>query len=688
VVTPLQSAKNTLDGSSVTATFSTANLSAGSKIIVHASGGGTGTPAITSVTATGGNTLTQIGAASQGNARIYIYACDASGAGGSSMVGTKPTITATWSGSAGLGLVIQEVPGLLAGNTTAMVDGTPGTLTGTAASTGSPTYSDTTAGQYKVASYGDFGNGVTVVKAAAWTADANNVNASTSANCFVQYISSSGGTDTDGFTSADTSGWAIVEVAFKLASGAPGPVAANPGPARKANRKFTRGNRSKPRVQVPPPVAAVSPDLTLNAPGVEATGVSPQPVVEVDLPQTGVTATGTAPQATPSLSVLAGIPTATGTAPAPVPAPSAVAGIPTATGQDTAVPSLTVFAGIPTATGTVVAPSILTGLTVNAGIPTATGSAPQPVVAEQVIAGAPTATGSSPAPVQSVRPTVGIPTATGAASQPFVSEQVLAGIPVATGVAPAPTIITGTTVNAGIPTATGTAPAAVPQIAATPNGVAASGVAPQPVTAPSALAGIPAAAGSAAAVANIRPLAGIPTATGGVTQPVVSISVFGIVASATGTSVQPGIVTGLVVNAPAVTATGSAAQPVAAASVFALVAAATGSAPPTSHGVQAGIPTATGAAPQPTAAPSVFALVATASAIARPGVPVSVLPHVTARSVSVVSQRMSGVSSVTETRQGRSLPPYDRREGASAVSSKKTGGTTVTEKNPATGGVS
>ena len=94
---------------------------------------------------------------------MYIYAVDAAGSGGTTMVGTKPTITATWASGGGLGLVVQEVSGLLAGNTTAMVDGTPGTLTGSTTSTGSPTYSSTAANEFLVSAYADIGNGVTVV---------------------------------------------------------------------------------------------------------------------------------------------------------------------------------------------------------------------------------------------------------------------------------------------------------------------------------------------------------------------------------------------------------------------------------------------------------------------------------------------------------------------------------------------
>jgi hypothetical protein len=218
----LQSASGTTSGTSVSATFTTANVQAGNKIVVAASEGGTGAPAITSVQDGASNNWTQLGSASQGNARVYLYALDVPAGD----VGTKPTITATWSGAGGgLGIVIQEVSGLRTGNTTAMIDGTAATLTGTAATTGSPTYSSAASNEYLVSVYGDFGTGQTVGTASGWTADAHNVNNSTNADCLIQYKNSTGGSETDGFTAADPGGWAIVEVAFLLPA-----TAATPGP--------------------------------------------------------------------------------------------------------------------------------------------------------------------------------------------------------------------------------------------------------------------------------------------------------------------------------------------------------------------------------------------------------------------------------------------------------------------------
>ena len=275
--TPLQSNSASLDAASLGVAFTTANVSAGSKIIalVNTSNAG-GLPTISSVTATGGNTLVKVGGDAAGTvSRTAIYACDAEGTGGTTMVGTKPTITVNLSAAGGLSFVVQEVPGCLPGNTTAMVDGTAGTLTGTAATTGSPTYSDTVSLQYKVAVYGDAGNGVSVgVPASGWTADAKNINASAISNCLVQYRNSTGGTDADGYTTADTGGWSIVEVAFKLAGGASPVFAARPG--------TTWMRRFKHRQVLPQVATAVA--ATVTGPPVYPMG---HPVQARQLPQRG-----------------------------------------------------------------------------------------------------------------------------------------------------------------------------------------------------------------------------------------------------------------------------------------------------------------------------------------------------------------------------------------------------------------
>lgn len=208
----LQSASGSASASTVPATFTTANVQAGNKIIAVVSVGATTAPAVTSVKDAALNTWTQVGNANQANGRVYIFALDVPAGD----VGTKPTLTATSSGTPGLGIEILEVSGLLAGNTTAMCDGSAGTLTGTAASTGSPTYSSSAANEFLLSAYGDFGSGNTVVLAGGWTPGASNVNSSTNSNCLIQYKNSTGGAETDGFTTADAGGWAVAEIAFLL----------------------------------------------------------------------------------------------------------------------------------------------------------------------------------------------------------------------------------------------------------------------------------------------------------------------------------------------------------------------------------------------------------------------------------------------------------------------------------------
>lgn len=253
--TVVQSAKATTSGTTVAATFATANVQAGNKIIAYVSVGATGAPALVSVKDAALNTWTQVGNSNQANGRVYIYALDVP----SGDVGTKPTITATATSTPGLGIIIQEVSGLLAGNTTAMCDGAAGTLTGTAASTGNPTYTATAQSEFVVSAYGDFGTGNTVVIAADWTAETNNINTSTNSNCMVQYKNSTGVAEVDGFTSADTGGWAVAEIAFKLGVPTPTPVGQQLQPGSRTWRWRHR------RVQQPIQPAFAAPALNVTA---------------------------------------------------------------------------------------------------------------------------------------------------------------------------------------------------------------------------------------------------------------------------------------------------------------------------------------------------------------------------------------------------------------------------------------
>lgn len=330
-----------------------------------------------------------------------------------------------------------------------------------------------------------------------------------------------------------------------------------------------------------------------------------------------------------------------------------------------ASPDVTVTAPPATANGTS-QPQPVTAISPAAGIPAATGTAPQATPAPSALAGAAAAAGTAPQPVVQISAVPGVPTAAGG-DPAAASIAVLAGIPAATGTAPAPAIQTGLVVSAGIPVATGTAPAPVVSIAV--------------------LAGIPAAAGTAPAPAiSIGALAGLAAATGAAPAPVPAIAVKPGIPVATGAAPQPAIISGLAVSAPAVTCTGTAPAPGITASVFAGATAVTGSAPAPARGILALIASAAGTAPQPKAAAAAAAGIPAAAGTAPQATPVSVLPHVTARSTAAVTAVNTSAGTVTDPRDGTASVTATRMS-APAVTDPRDGTTTVTAPATSTAGV-
>ena len=171
--------------------YTTANLSAGTKLIAFICAGGGSNPEVTAMKDGASNAMTKLGAVLLGgtaaNGELSAWAMDTPAGD----VGTKPTITPTMAGgNQSLGIVIQEVSGLLAGNTTAMIDGTAATSSGSISSNGSvacAAYSTTAAGEYLVALGGD-DEASTLTWAnptgsTTYTRDAKAVNASVVFNC-------------------------------------------------------------------------------------------------------------------------------------------------------------------------------------------------------------------------------------------------------------------------------------------------------------------------------------------------------------------------------------------------------------------------------------------------------------------------------------------------------------------------
>lgn len=209
-------------GASLTVSY-TSNVSSGTKLICAVSVSTTsGSSPVTSVQDAALNSMTQVGGAlNSGNCWVGLYAMDTPAGD----VGTQPAIKVSLSDNNGCSVLIQEVSGLLAGNTTAMVDGTAATNTGSSALTApSGTYSTTAANEYLLAVFGDNGGPETVTKPSRFTTtDTHSVNANGSANCLAAYVNSSGGSG-EGGTNAEwsmTGGpyWGNILVAFKLGSG-------------------------------------------------------------------------------------------------------------------------------------------------------------------------------------------------------------------------------------------------------------------------------------------------------------------------------------------------------------------------------------------------------------------------------------------------------------------------------------
>lgn len=202
-------------------TFTTANLSSGTKIIVAVSYWHGSAVSITTVKDGAGNNWTKIGAQALGDnqGENSLWALDVPAGD----VGTKPTITATGSGGTGgdMAILAQEVSGLLAGSTTAMCDGTLASVSGTATgSTGSPSYSTGASGEYLVAMYGDDSGANTWTIPSGYTGDPAGLNANATENIQIAYANSAGGTEAGAYSiSGNVAGWAVLLVAFKLAAG-------------------------------------------------------------------------------------------------------------------------------------------------------------------------------------------------------------------------------------------------------------------------------------------------------------------------------------------------------------------------------------------------------------------------------------------------------------------------------------
>jgi hypothetical protein len=228
----LQSNLGALDPGVISQTYLN-NVVSGSKLIAYITCGGGNNPEVTAIKDGALNAMTKLVSvfnnADQASGELSIWAMDTP----SGDVGTKPTLTATATGgNQSYSLVIQEVSGLLAGNTTAMLDGGAFvTKTGTIAANGSLTanpYSSTVANEFLVFVGADSEASIITwgvpTGSTTYTRDAHAGNASNIFNCVPCYGNSTNGAETassalTGVTA--TSAYATAMGAFKLPGSAP-----------------------------------------------------------------------------------------------------------------------------------------------------------------------------------------------------------------------------------------------------------------------------------------------------------------------------------------------------------------------------------------------------------------------------------------------------------------------------------
>ena len=266
-------------------------------------------------------------------------------------VGTKPTITVTFSGSVEASLLLQEVSGLATGTTTAAVlDGTAGTTTGNGgSSTTSPTYSSSVASEYLVLIYGDDGGPETLGSPTGYTRDTATVSANSNADVGIAYKNSTGGSETGSWPLSGTAAeWGTVLVAFKLASGGSATV-----------------NGLTATAALAAPAGSVGADATIAGPVATAALAAPAGTPALTLPGPVATAALAAPAGSVGAGATIAGPAATAALAAP--AGAAAAGV--------TIAGLTATAALAAPAGSVGADATIAGLVATAALAAPAGAA-------------------------------------------------------------------------------------------------------------------------------------------------------------------------------------------------------------------------------------------------------------------------------------------------------------------------
>lgn len=213
----LQSASATNSGSGNVSVTLGSNVTSGSKLIVLVGVSCSNTSYIVSGVADGASnawTLLASKVSADFSAHQGLYALDAP----SGDVGTKPTITATIGTNFGASILVQEVSGLLTGNTTGMLDGSAVANTGTASPATGGSYSSTASNEYLVTGFSDQGNSLTLTTPSGYTADAHNVTGNSMCDTALFYKNTSNGSESASITLSGSATWDTIFGAFQLAA--------------------------------------------------------------------------------------------------------------------------------------------------------------------------------------------------------------------------------------------------------------------------------------------------------------------------------------------------------------------------------------------------------------------------------------------------------------------------------------
>lgn len=241
----------------------TSNVSSGTVLLFAV--GQSNAATINSVKDGSNNSFTQIGLVNLNNSSAHgacaLYAL-ATPAGD---VGTKPTITITFSAATVLGSIwIGEVSGIQA-----VTDGSAATAFGAAGGC-TPTYSDTAANELFVAVFADDGGPETSSVTGGWTVDSKSINNNADANIVVAYGNSVNGSETNAWTSTGTTtACGAIAISFKLT--ASGPTTAQPLIVTTSLRQPPAPPPATPRLA---PLSPTTPYLTDYGTGSDALSIT------------------------------------------------------------------------------------------------------------------------------------------------------------------------------------------------------------------------------------------------------------------------------------------------------------------------------------------------------------------------------------------------------------------------------